>query len=187
MEQFLEYLLDFGISVLVTVIGFWLALQGNLWQERRKEIADAKQCLNDLKEELLYIDAQLKGICDFENSCYIDPLKTPVWTGLTNTNKLQLLAKLKQSMESRGEDVSWYFLLFEIYDEILEFNKWCNLFTEKNYHAVLIHNSNEEIALRTSSILANLYALRDKLLLDSKDSTDSVVSVHEVVQHLEKI
>lgn len=191
MENILDYLITFGMDVLVTIIGFWLALKGNDYQEKRKEINSAKQCINDLKEELKNIDLLIKSLDNFDEGCYIDPLKTPVWTGLKNTNKLQLLAKLRQDQINKKEEVLWYNLLFEVYERIEEFNKWCNLFTEKAYSALLMQkmSGGKNILDCTQPILHNIYAIREQLLTSNDDENilKNVVSITDVIKKLDNI
>lgn len=181
------YALIIGLfcDIIVTFFAFWLALKGNSYQEKKKDNADAKQCIEDLADELNEIKNNLVEL-DLNNECYIDPLKTPVWDGIVLTNKIQLLAKYNQKKRKSKNTIKWYKQLFEIYGKIDEFNNWCNLLSEKNYSAI-IHfglQNDQKIRLCTDSICKSLEKIKEQLLRSSNEVVKDDISIDLLVESL---
>lgn len=182
--------LSFFLDLIITFIGFGLALKGEDEREKRGEIESALQCIVDIKNELAEVRKQLDNDnIDIENKCYIDPLKTPVWDGLIYTNKLQLLTKLKQTMEKKGKSVYWYKQLFEIYDYINEFNKWSNLFTEKYFDLMINNeiNNSEKIISISESIINSLIQIKNKLLANNINCNNDNCCLDNIISILDNL
>lgn len=183
-----ENWMSFCADIFVTFLGFLLALKGDTWHEKKKDEEDAFQCVSDLISELrlirLYIDS-----LDLKNKCYISPLKTPVWDGMASSNKIQLLAKLEQSFSKKKRSTQWYRHLFELYGTVDEFNRWCDLFTEKNYDAMLFFDNQVEIEYRTNCILESLNNLRCKITMSVCDGKkdEFFASIDEVISELSDV
>lgn len=79
-------------SLVATVIGifgpFWI--QSRIEKSKRRK--DALVKVKQLKSELKSMLKTIKSLED--NMRYIDPIKTPIWTGLQNTNESSLLSVL---------------------------------------------------------------------------------------------
>lgn len=90
-------------SLVATIIGIF----GPFWIQRRiektKQKTDALDRVEQLKSEL---DGVLKTIEDLndEEERYIDPVKTPVWTGLQNTNESSLLSVLRKKPKNKKKN-----------------------------------------------------------------------------------
>lgn len=183
-----EYLPSFGLDIIVTFIGFFLALKGEKLNERRKDKEDAIQCLDDIREELILISSYINKL-DLQRKCYISPLKTPVWNGMIGTNKVQLLTKYQQAMHKKRMSTVWYDHLFEVYGSIDEFNRWCDLFTETNYEAMLLFDEPDKIVQRTNSILQSLYELKSKLTQERQPDSkyDGFTSINELISEINNI
>ncbi len=82
-------------SLVATIIGifgpFWI--QSRI--EKSKQKKDALEKVKQLKSELRTMLNTIKDLKDDEER-YIDPVKTPVWTGMQNTNESSLLSVLRK-------------------------------------------------------------------------------------------
>lgn len=95
---------QFVPSIIATVIGFLLAI---LFQQVIYEIIKSKflnrrraeELIKDIKKELDKIYFELSKLD--RNSAYVNPLKTPVWDGILNTNELALLERYKRAKVSK--------------------------------------------------------------------------------------
>ncbi len=137
-------------SLVATIIGifgpFWI--QSMIEKVNKKKAALKMIC--QIKRELKDIAKEIKKLED--NKRYIDPIKTPIWTGIQNTNEISLLTilrkKKKKANKQKSEQLEsvtqndivdennkpqsdWYKAVYSIYGLIDEFNKWCNLYSEQ--------------------------------------------------------
>lgn len=87
-------------SLIATVVGIF----GPFWIQRRiektKQKTDALDRVEQLKGELNGVLKTIQNLND-EEERYIDPVKTPVWTGLQNTNESSLLSVLRKKPKSK--------------------------------------------------------------------------------------
>lgn len=87
-------------SLIATIIGIF----GPFWFQRRieksKQKTDALERVEQLKSELSGILKTIEDLNDKEER-YIDPVKTPVWTGLQNTNESSLLSVLRKKPKTK--------------------------------------------------------------------------------------
>lgn len=178
----IQLFIEIVIGVGTTVLGFLLALKGEANREEKKDVQDAKQYIKDIIDEL----KKLKRINFISTSgarlYYIDPLKTPIWQGLINTNRLQLIAKLRQKKERICEDTSWYSELLILYDLIDEFNNFVNLYTENSFQTMI--TSTEIDDENIDSVISKLSALQDSLFDETNSETVTIIGV---IKKLEKI
>ena len=109
-------------SLIATIVGIF----GPFWIQSRLEKANKKKSalslLEQIRDELNETFNTINGLED--NKRYIEPVKTPVWDGVKNTNEISLLTAIKSSEV-------WYKKIFSIYGGIDEFNKWWNLYSEQ--------------------------------------------------------
>lgn len=137
-------------SLIATIIGifgpFWIQSMIEKWNKKKA----ALKMISQIKGELKDIVGDIKQLGD--NKRYIDPIKTPIWTGIQNTNEGSLLTILRKKAKSgnkqkRGQqevanqnvtaDVSnraktdWYKAVYSTYGLIDELNKWWNLYSEQ--------------------------------------------------------
>lgn len=176
----MEWLPDLGLDLFVTTIGFLLALFGEAAYGKIKELEDARQCINDIKKELIDIKEVIQKV-NPEKNIYIDPIKTPIWDGITNTNKIQLLVKLQQyNKKKKNDEGIWYKNIFLVYNQIKEFNKWCNLLT----NLIVEQGTNNNY---TQAIINELKNMKENIFL--KNSVDNIkkISLDEIIIQLDAI
>lgn len=143
-------------SLIATIIGIF----GPFWIQRRieksKQRTDALDRVEQLKSELGGVLKTIEDLND-EEERYIDPVKTPVWTGLQNTNESSLLSVLRKKPKNKKSDKkkcsheevetnssgeqnivtdvvfdqneNWYNTVYALYGRIEEYNKWWNLYS----------------------------------------------------------
>ena len=163
-------------SLIATFVGIFLPFFIQARIEKRKRQNAAKEMIEQIKTEL---KDTVKDIGRLEDDRrYIDPIKTPVWTGIQNTNEISLLAilrkktkkaeKLKTLSGNKSEqegtpNVDWY-------------NKWRNLYTEQRTAG----RAKEEL----KSVKNSINDLKDILCSQDEKETDSI---QYVLSLLEKI
>ncbi|MDE7163826.1 MAG: hypothetical protein K2O04_00160 [Clostridiales bacterium] len=131
-----NFLPQFLPNLCATLVGFILAI---LFQQLVYELIKAKitngtkikNQLHKLLSEFENINNEYKKIN--HKLVYIEPIKTPVWDGLINTNELFLLSKYDKKRikneKDKKEEMGLYNKLFTFYGLISEYNKWWNLYT----------------------------------------------------------
>lgn len=178
IQLFIEIVIGIG----TTVLGFLLALKGEANREEKKDVQDAKQSIKDIIDELKKLNRINFISTNGARLYYIDPLKTPIWQGLISTNRLQLIAKLRQKKEQACEDTSWYSELLILYDLIEEFNNFVNLYTENSFQTMI--TSTEIDDENIDSVISKLSALQESLFDETNSETVTIIGV---IKKLEKI
>lgn len=139
-------------SLVATIIGIF----GPFWIQRRIEKSNKKKdALSKVDQLKIELKSMLKTIGSLEDDKrYIDPIKTPIWTGLQNTNESSLLSVLRkkpktdkdkkqavlsqdntETKQIEAEDGgnaqtdNWYKAVYSLYGRIEEYNKWWNLYS----------------------------------------------------------
>ena len=115
-------------SLIATIIGifgpFWI--QSRI--EKSKQRKDALDKVEQLKNELEGVLTTIKELEDDEKR-YIDPVKTPIWTGLQNTNESTLLSVLRKKPKAKKKS----------YLETTQSN------SADEYNKVVLQQSNAEV------------------------------------------
>lgn len=174
-------------SLIATIIGIF----GPFWIQSRVEKSNKKKAalkmISQIISELKDIAVEIKKLED--NKRYLDPIKTPIWTGIQNTNECSLLTilqkkpkKVKRSKnaqkEAKAQNVTtdeanknndWYKAIYSIYGLVDEFNKWWNLYSEQRTAG----RKPEE--LRT--VKNCIKDLADTLCSTSKDNKESILYI----------
>lgn len=89
---------QFVPSLLATIVGIFLPFFIQARIEKSKKKKSALDMIEQIKKELKRIVSDMEGLK--ENRRYIDPIKTPVWTGFNNTNEIALLSLLQTKKKS---------------------------------------------------------------------------------------
>ena len=133
---------QFFPSVLATLVGFILAIvfQQYLYEKIKDLILNRNRVKNQIRKLKDELTKEVLQLCLAVESLYIDPIKTPVWEGVLNTNEIQLLDDFFKAKEkkltarfgkSNGKPLDICEKLFEVYGLISEYNKWWNLYSEQ--------------------------------------------------------
>lgn len=125
LNQIFDFLINFFISLFSTSIGCFLAIFLTKKYDSKKEDKEKKLLCSNIKIELEKIKRQIIDIKTTTDRIYINPIKTPFYDSLINTNKSNLLMSYSwfyctnKNLQSESlQDV------IEIYEYINEFNKW---------------------------------------------------------------
>ena len=165
---------QFLAGLVATVIGIFGPFYLQSIIERRNKRQRAIQYLNDIKKELKSIKEQLLAVQTTD--IYINPIKTPMWDSLINTNEIQLLSLL--NIKRIGSNVANPTKqIFQIYDLINEYNSWWNMYSQG---AVVGSRSQKEL----ESIKAFVDQLKFKLLCKEKNDENyskSILSTLDVI------
>ena len=127
-------------SLIATVVGglagifvpFWLQSKKEKIDNEEKALSEKREnrekafiILGQIKDELNDVLTDLKNDNKYKaEDLHIDPITTPVWDRLKNTNELSLLTIIP------NDKLDWLKDLYSIYDSIDKFNKWTNIYTE---------------------------------------------------------
>ena len=129
---------EFIPNLIATFVGIFMPFFIQVRVEKSQKHDEAIHRIENIKTELTDI-ANIMIKLNY-NQIHIDPIKTPIWDGLVNTNELLLIAnapekkKYRKGIQCKNEathEVDWYTLIYKIYGMIDEYNKWWNLYTEK--------------------------------------------------------
>lgn len=133
---------QFVPSVLATLIGFILAIvfQQYLYEKIKDFILNRRRIKSQIRKLKDELTKEVMNLCLDIESLYIDPIKTPVWDGVLNTNEIRLLGDYFKSKEKKltsrfgqpnGKPLDICENLFIVYGLISEYNKWWNLYSEQ--------------------------------------------------------
>ena len=172
---------QFVPSLVATIIGTVIGIFGPFYMQSVHERCNKKikaiQCLSDIKKELNEQKEQFTAIQD--SDIYLNPIRTPVWDSLINTNEIQLLYLLKNK-DKTSSSINFVKQLFQIYDLINEYNLWCNMYTQG---AVVGARSEDELL----SIKVFIDELKKKLLCENVDKKGYEKSIKYTIEIIEKI
>lgn len=175
---------QFWPSIIATVVGFFLAIvfQQLIYEaikdnitNRKKAIAQIRKIHDELEEiiETLSPSIPEKDPLDPENISYIDPIKTPVWDAILNTNEIQNINdyfesktkphKLFKRWRKASISVDLCKELFRLYALIAEYNEWNNFRTKQK---LLLNESSTEDEKDT--VLTAIGAVKQCILDDPK-------------------
>lgn len=117
-------------SLIATIIGifgpFWIQKRIEKSRQKKDAIERVKQLKSELEKIMSVLNHEINEECR-----YIDPIKTPVWTGLLNTNESVLFLMLNDNKDKIDKNGNWYDSVYTIYEYIDEYNKWWNLYSSK--------------------------------------------------------
>ena len=91
---------QFWPSIIATVVGFGLAIvfQQVIYDAIKDNVTNRNKAINQIQRiceelgdiiEILSSDAKSGEALDPESTSYIDPIKTPIWEAILNTNEIQ--------------------------------------------------------------------------------------------------
>lgn len=177
--------MDWG-QFIPSLIATFIGIFGPFWVqskiEKYRKNVDALNKVMQIKNELIRIREDLKSLND--NQRYIDPIKTPIWIGIQNSNELSLLSTLRNSHNKQKkkhvankEDAvnDWYYAIFSVYGQIEELNKWWNLYTSLRAEGKDLKKEKECI----EQIQNNLS--------DEKNNSGDVESIPQLIKLLDNI
>lgn len=157
-------------SLIATFVGIVVPFLIQAKVEKRHKNSDALQRLEKIKTELSKIASQIIELNN--NHVHLDPIKTPVWDGLVNTNEMLLIADLQKKKKGREENDDWYNMIYSLYGIIAEYNEWWNLYTEK----LFLHNQ----GVTLEPILNQLKKLKIVLCFNSFEGDARKIALAEL-------
>lgn len=168
---------QFLACFVATIIGIFGPFYLQSLIEKRNKKRRAIQHLHDIKKELMSINEQLLAVQ--MSDIFINPVKTPLWDSLINTNETQVFSLLNSKIA--GSTISNFTKqIFQIYDLISEYNSWWNMYSQG---AVVGSRSKEEL----KSIKVFIDQLKKKLVCDNKDDENYSKSVLNAIDVIETI
>ena len=167
---------QFLASIVATVIGIFGPFYLQSVSEKRGKKKRAIQFLRDIDSELNDVARQLRSV---GNDIYINPIKTPMWDSLINTNEIQLFPLLKSKKNSNNMS-NLTKQLFRIYGYIGEYNSWWNMYSQG---AIIGARSKEEL----KSIKSFIDQTQQRLLCEKKDDKDYSKSIRNTLDIIEDV
>ena len=204
-----EFMTDwsqFVPSVLATVIGFFLALvfQQGIYEILKSKILNrikAKALITDIKKELERILNDLTGLSlVIDKAFFVDPIKTPVWEGILNTNEVELLARFKNvklskrilkdenlikkygAEELKNLQFNLYDMIFSVYGVVQDYNKWWYIYSE-NYAGTKAADGKDANLTDIKQCIKNIHeVLLNRTPQKKKDIGESVFLLANLIE-----
>lgn len=132
---------QFWPSIIATIVGFFLAIifQQLIYEAIKDNITNRRKAISQIRKICDELDAIIESLSsldskktlDPQNKSYIDPIKTPVWDAILNTNEIQNITDYFDSKKRVPISIDLCKELFKLYALIAEYNEWNNFRTKQ--------------------------------------------------------
>ncbi|MDE7264024.1 MAG: hypothetical protein K2N64_05135 [Anaeroplasmataceae bacterium] len=175
--------LDTLVGLIITIFGLYIAMWLQKYSDGKKELNDGVFCIESIVKEINNINEAL-GRSNID-ACEPNKnrIETPIWDGILRGSLGQSLARLdkylqkKKRLKKHAIVFLWYNKIFDFYNNINEFNKWGEMYTNIYLSQLVsfqtgslsILKTDTEIKSQLSSIAQYCNVILNRVKLDKNE------------------
>lgn len=181
--------IDTIVGLFITIFGLYAAMWLQQYSEDKKELKNAIFCIESIIKELDIISVALKESNIDAHEPNKNRIETPIWDGILRAGLGQALAKLdkylqvKKKLKGQNAVANWYNKLFDFYNDVNDFNKWGEMYTNMYLSQLVVkqenpsHISKVDIDIKNQlfSIIQYCEVLLDNVITD-KDKLKTLLN-----------